>query len=72
VFNLWFIVFLEHLLEEKGAGRMVQVVECLASKREALSSNNSTTKKLARFRRPKAACFLLYMDYRPNINIAIL
>jgi hypothetical protein len=28
--------------------------------------------KLARFRRPKAACFLSYMECRPNTNTAIL
>jgi hypothetical protein len=27
--------------------------------------------KLARFRRPKAACFLSYVKYRPNKNTAI-
>jgi hypothetical protein len=26
--------------------------------------------KLARFRKPKAACFLSYVEYRPNINIS--
>jgi hypothetical protein len=28
--------------------------------------------KLARLRRPKATCSLLYVEYRPNTNIAIL
>jgi hypothetical protein len=28
--------------------------------------------KLARFRRPKTACFLSYVAHRPNINVAIL
>jgi hypothetical protein len=28
--------------------------------------------KLARFRRPKAACFLWYMECRPNTNATIL
>jgi hypothetical protein len=28
--------------------------------------------KLARFRRPKAACFLSYVEYRPNTNTAVL
>jgi hypothetical protein len=28
--------------------------------------------KLARLRRQKATCFLLYVEYRPNINTAIL
>jgi hypothetical protein len=28
--------------------------------------------KLARFRRPKAACSLSYVEYRPNKNAAIL
>jgi hypothetical protein len=27
---------------------------------------------LARFRTPKAACFLSYVEYRPNTNTAIL
>jgi hypothetical protein len=30
------------------------------------------TVKLARFRRPKVACFLSYVEYRPNTNIVIL
>jgi hypothetical protein len=28
--------------------------------------------KLSRFRKPKAACFLSYVEYRPNTNVAIL
>jgi hypothetical protein len=28
--------------------------------------------KLARFERPKATCFLSYIEYRPNTNTAIL
>jgi hypothetical protein len=28
--------------------------------------------KLARFRKPKATCFLSYVKYRPKTNIAIL
>jgi hypothetical protein len=32
----------------------------------------SSYKWSARFRRPKATCFLSYMDYEPNINTAIL
>jgi hypothetical protein len=34
-------------LEGKGTGRMAQVVECLCSRHEALSSNPSTTKNKA-------------------------
>jgi hypothetical protein len=32
----------------------------------------SSSVKLARFRRPKAPCFLSYVEYRPNKNTAIL
>jgi hypothetical protein len=28
--------------------------------------------QLARFRRPKATCFLSYVEYRPNTNTAML
>jgi hypothetical protein len=28
--------------------------------------------KLARFRKSKAACFLSYMEYRPNTNASII
>jgi hypothetical protein len=37
--------YLENTQYKKGAGGMVQVLELLPSKHEALSSNPSTTKK---------------------------
>jgi hypothetical protein len=32
----------------------------------------SSQVKLVRFRRPKAACFLSHVEYRPNTNTAVL
>jgi hypothetical protein len=31
---------------------------------------NIILSEVARFRKPKATCFLSYMDYRPTINIS--
>jgi hypothetical protein len=42
--------FVQQKIEELGAGRVAQVVVCLPSKPEALSSNSSTTKKKERER----------------------
>jgi hypothetical protein len=33
---------------------------------------NIIVSEVTRFRRPKAACFLSYVEYRPNTNTAIL